>query len=74
MDDVAALCPRVIVIDKGQLSYDGALDELVQRIRPEKRVVLHLERPVDAAVLERARQGGLARARPRRCSRCRRTR
>ena len=23
MDDVAALCPRVIVIDKGQLSYDG---------------------------------------------------
>jgi ABC-2 type transport system ATP-binding protein len=43
MDDVAALCPRVIVIDKGQLSYDGALDALVRRIRPEKRVVLHLE-------------------------------
>ncbi|ATB28310.1 ABC transporter ATP-binding protein [Melittangium boletus] len=49
MDDVAALCPRVIVIDKGQLSYDGSLDALVQRVRPEKRVVLRLSRAVDAA-------------------------
>ena len=46
MDDVAALCPRVIVIDKGRLSYDGGLDALVRQVRPEKRVVLHLERPV----------------------------
>ncbi|WP_257448569.1 ABC transporter ATP-binding protein [Archangium lipolyticum] len=51
MDDVAALCPRVIVIDKGQLSYDGGLDALVQRVRPEKRVVLRLNQPVDAASL-----------------------
>src|SRR5215813_2328927 len=51
MDDVAALCPRVIVIDKGQISYDGALDELVRHIRPEKRVVLHLERAVDKGSL-----------------------
>jgi ABC-2 type transport system ATP-binding protein len=40
MEDVAQLCPRVIVIDKGKLVYDGALDELVARIRPCKRVVL----------------------------------
>src|SRR5262249_49714135 len=51
MDDVAALCPRVIVIDKGQLSYDGALEELVVRIRPEKRVVLHLQQPVERSAL-----------------------
>lgn len=51
MDDVAALCPRVIVIDKGQLSYDGGLDELVQHIRPEKRVVLQLEGDVPAEKL-----------------------
>ncbi|HEV8336857.1 MAG TPA: ATP-binding cassette domain-containing protein [Candidatus Polarisedimenticolia bacterium] len=51
MDDVAALCPRVIVIDKGSLSYDGGLDALVRRVRPEKRVVLHLEGPVSAAAL-----------------------
>jgi ABC-2 type transport system ATP-binding protein len=46
MEDVAALCPRIIVIDRGQLSYDGGLDDLVRCMRPEKRVVLHLERPV----------------------------
>jgi len=51
MDDVAALCPRVIVIDKGKLSYDGGLEALVRRVRPEKRVVLHLDRPVEAATL-----------------------
>lgn len=51
MDDVAALCPRVVVIDKGTLSYDGGLDALAQRVRPEKRVVLRLEREVDAAAL-----------------------
>ena len=51
MDDVAALCPRVIVIDKGTLSYDGSLTALAQRVRPEKRVVLRLEREVDAAQL-----------------------
>ncbi len=51
MDDVAALCPRVIVIDKGQLSYDGSLEALVQRVRPEKRVVLRLTQAVEAASL-----------------------
>ena len=49
MDDVAALCPRIIVIDKGHISYDGSLDGLVQRVRPEKRLVLNLAAPVDAA-------------------------
>ena len=52
MDDVAALCPRIVVIDKGKLTYDGSLEELVRRVRPEKRVVLHLERAVDRADLE----------------------
>jgi len=52
MDDVAALCPRVIVIDKGTLSYDGQLDALVRRMRPEKRVVLRLERPAELRALE----------------------
>jgi len=51
MEDVAALCPRVVVIDRGRLSYDGPLEALVRRVRPEKRVVLHLERPVEAAAL-----------------------
>jgi ABC-2 type transport system ATP-binding protein len=52
MDDVAALCPRVIIIDKGKLSYDGRLDALVRKMRPEKRVVLRLERPAEPRALE----------------------
>jgi ABC-2 type transport system ATP-binding protein len=51
MEDVAQLCPRVIVIDKGKLVYDGALDDLVTRIRPDKRVTLRFSGPVDAGDL-----------------------
>jgi ABC-2 type transport system ATP-binding protein len=54
MDDVAALCPRVVVIDVGRVSYDGRLDDLVRRVRPEKRLVLRLRAPVARADLERA--------------------
>jgi ABC-2 type transport system ATP-binding protein len=53
MDDVVALCPRVIVIDRGQLIYDGDLRELARRVRPDKRVTVRLARPVDRADLER---------------------
>ncbi len=52
MDDVTALCPRVIVIDKGKLSYDGALADLVHRMRPEKRVVFRLAKPVERSEIE----------------------
>src|SRR5437868_11407455 len=52
MDDVAALCPRVLVIDHGHLIYDGSLSELVRRVRPDKRVLLRLSRPVEARDLE----------------------
>jgi ABC-2 type transport system ATP-binding protein len=44
MDDVTALCPRVIVIDHGRLSYDGDLRALVHKVRPHKRIRL---RPVE---------------------------
>src|SRR5438105_13772608 len=52
MDDVAALCPRVLVIDKGRMIYDGSLPELVRRVRPDKRVILRLSRPVERRDLE----------------------
>jgi ABC-2 type transport system ATP-binding protein len=48
MGDVEQLCPRVVLIDRGKLVYDGALDELVARTRPDKRIVLRFARPVDA--------------------------
>lgn len=46
MDDVAALCPRVIVIDKGALSFDGKLQDLVTQVRPEKRLTLRFSEAV----------------------------
>jgi ABC-2 type transport system ATP-binding protein len=52
MDDVAELCPRVLVIDHGRVIFDGALGELVKRIRPDKRVQLRLSRPVQRRDLE----------------------
>ncbi|HKU36505.1 MAG TPA: ATP-binding cassette domain-containing protein [Polyangiales bacterium] len=42
MEDVAALCPRVICIDRGHLVWDGSLGDLVRETRPEKRIALKL--------------------------------
>jgi ABC-2 type transport system ATP-binding protein len=53
MEDVAALCPRVVVIDKGRLIYDGQLKALVHRIRPEKRITIRLSAPADRAQLDK---------------------
>ncbi len=53
MDDVLALCPRVIVIDKGRLRYDGGLAELTHSLRPDKRVAVRLSRPLDGEELSR---------------------
>jgi ABC-2 type transport system ATP-binding protein len=47
MEDVAALCPRIIVIDHGHIVYDGALVELVRKLRPEKRVRISLAAEID---------------------------
>jgi ABC-2 type transport system ATP-binding protein len=40
MEDVVQLCPRVIVIDRGRLIYDGDLRALSHKIRPGKRIVV----------------------------------
>jgi ABC-2 type transport system ATP-binding protein len=54
MEDVAALCPRVIAIDRGRLVWDGSLTALVRETRPEKRISLKLAAPVNGADLELA--------------------
>jgi len=38
MDDVVALCPRIIVIDAGRLIHDGDLRGLIKAMDPDKRV------------------------------------
>jgi ABC-2 type transport system ATP-binding protein len=53
MDDVLALCPRILVIDKGALSYDGSVEALVAKVRPDKRITARFGKPVERADLER---------------------
>jgi ABC-2 type transport system ATP-binding protein len=53
MQDVTALCPRVIVIDKGSLIYDGDLRALVRKVHPNKLVSFTMTGPVGPGELER---------------------
>jgi ABC-2 type transport system ATP-binding protein len=52
MDDVVALCKRVIVIHHGRLLYDGALSSLADRMAPYKliRVTLRDDALADSAL------------------------
>src|SRR5699024_9944138 len=38
MDDIEALCERVMIINHGRIEYDGGLLDLVRQIQPAKRV------------------------------------
>jgi ABC-2 type transport system ATP-binding protein len=53
MEDVVALCPRVIVIDRGHLRYDGQLTDLSHSLRPEKLIRLRFSRAVPPEALAR---------------------
>jgi ABC-2 type transport system ATP-binding protein len=46
MDDVTALCNRVIVIDKGRIIHDGDLRGLIKSTNPDKLVSFTLKGPV----------------------------
>jgi ABC-2 type transport system ATP-binding protein len=53
MQDVTALASRVLMINRGRLLYDGALEALVARIAQAKRLELVLQREVGEDVLRR---------------------
>jgi ABC-2 type transport system ATP-binding protein len=46
MDDVVALCPRVIVIDGGKIIHDGDLRGLVKTMHPGKLVSFTISGPI----------------------------
>jgi ABC-2 type transport system ATP-binding protein len=50
MDDVVALCRRVIVIHHGQLLYDGGLADLAERMAPYKLIRVTLRDGVAVAL------------------------
>lgn len=50
MADIQELCKRVIIIDKGTISFDGQLDEVLDRFADFKIVTIHLGGPVPAGL------------------------
>ncbi|HVX42666.1 MAG TPA: ATP-binding cassette domain-containing protein [Mycobacteriales bacterium] len=38
MDDIEALCPRVVIVNHGRIGYDGSLTELVRSAGPPRMV------------------------------------
>ncbi len=57
MEDVVALCPRVVVIDKGRLLHDGDLRALIHQVRPDKRIVVRFGNGTPPSAAELARFG-----------------
>lgn len=53
MDDVEALCKRVIIIDHGTIAYDGDLQQLKQKYTDTKILKLSFEKPVERAAFEK---------------------
>src|SRR3989339_1007785 len=47
MDDVKELCKRVIIIDKGKILFDGALDEIIKKFANHKLITAIFSKPVD---------------------------
>jgi ABC-2 type transport system ATP-binding protein len=57
MDDIEALCPRVLLIDHGRLHFDGALAGLVERAAPHKLLTAVFAAAVPATALATALDG-----------------
>lgn len=53
MEDVEALCKRVIIIDHGQIGYDGLLSDLVEKYVDHKVLTLTFTEPVKKGDLEK---------------------
>jgi len=50
LEDVEALCRRIVVIDHGRVLYDGALADLMARYAPYRDLVVTLATPSDVTV------------------------
>lgn len=53
MDDLINLTKRVIVIDKGEIIFDGFLKELVNQYAEEKIIHIYLKKDIDLKLLEK---------------------
>lgn len=53
MSDVEELCKRVMIINEGQLLYDGELEKIVEHYTPEKLVTLSSSKPMNMELLKK---------------------
>ena len=51
MDDIEAVCPRVLLIDHGRLRYDGALRTLITQASPNKRLTVTFAAPIPTTTI-----------------------
>ncbi len=52
MQDVKELCKRIIIIDHGEILYDGRLDSVVKKFSNEKLITITFEKEVPAEALK----------------------
>jgi ABC-2 type transport system ATP-binding protein len=57
MDDIEAVCPRVLLIDQGRVRFDGALRTLVTQTSPHKMLTVVFANPVPLAEVRAALAG-----------------
>ncbi len=57
MDDIEALCQRVIVVGDGRILVDGGMDVLRRRVRNERVLVVDYDSADEAALLDADREG-----------------
>jgi len=55
MDDIEALCSRVMIVNHGRLAYDGSLAHLVETVQPGKFMRVTYASAVDLSALDRDR-------------------
>lgn len=57
LQDIEALCSRVIMLDDGQIIYDGGLEQLKQKWGKGKEIVFQFAHPVSLAQLQQLTEG-----------------
>lgn len=50
LEDVEALCRRIVLIDHGRVLYDGGLADLMDRYAPYRDLVVTLAEPMDIMI------------------------
>ena len=42
MDDIESLCNRVLILNEGNIFFDGSLDEVRKKMSPERHLIIDL--------------------------------